>query len=136
MGYIPKAPHCVYAIRCKANGKMYIGVSVSPDKRVDDHLSQLRRGEKTIKIPGVIGPSSREKSNFQKDFDEYGEENFEYYILEKDVSPDKSRVREMYWILHYKSSNPDYGYNIYPVVRTNKVVWIEALPPVLGKKNE
>lgn len=89
----------IYAIRCKTNGKVYIGRSQNPHERIKQHMQCLNRGEN-------CGSDA-----FKEDFDKYGAADFEGYILEEQVYPAKFREREAFWIAEYRSTNPLYGYN-------------------------
>lgn len=89
----------IYAIRCKTNGKVYIGRSQNPSERMKQHLQCLKIGEN-------CGTAS-----FKEDFDKYGASDFEGYILESNVAPTRFREREAFWIGEYRATNPAYGYN-------------------------
>lgn len=89
----------IYAIRCKVNGKVYIGRSQNPHERIKQHIQCLRRGE------------NHGTDLFKEDFDEYGADAFEGYILENGVEPENFREREAFWIAEYRATNPLYGYN-------------------------
>lgn len=90
----------IYAIRCKTTGKVYVGRSQNPSGRMKQHLQHLKRGD------NYYGTAS-----FKEDFDRYGASDFEGYILETDVTPEKFREREAFWIAEYRATNPLYGYN-------------------------
>jgi len=85
----------VYQIKNKINGKIYIGSSVDVETRLKAHLSDLR--------------GNRGFKNMQKDFNKYGENNFEFNILE--IIDDESKLREAedYYIKKYDSIKN--GYN-------------------------
>lgn len=90
----------IYAIRCKTTGKVYVGRSQDPLERMKQHLQHLKRGD------NHYGAAS-----FKEDFDKYGVDDFECYILETGVAPTKFREREAFWISEYKATDPRYGYN-------------------------
>lgn len=48
----------------------------------------------------------------QRSWDKYGEENFEFKILEVLQDSNKLEEREQYWINFYKSNNKEFGYNL------------------------
>ena len=89
----------VYAIRNTLNGKVYIGSTITPFyKRWQCHKKRLRRGVHHSK-------------HLQSSWDKYGEDNFQFEIIEV-TSPEKCREREGFYIALYKSLNPEYGYNV------------------------
>ena len=108
----------IYAIRCKTSGKVYIGRSQDPRERVKQHLQMLKNGTY------YCGTES-----FQQDFDKYGASDFEWYILESGVTPNKFREREAYWISEYKATNPLYGYNKDPMECVPMLSLVNGLPP-------
>ena len=76
--------------------------------RISEHFLSLRRGCKGngSKRYGV------NQANFQKDFDLYGEDAFEVYVLEENIPPESCQAAETKWISEYNSTDPRYGYNI------------------------
>ena len=91
---------CVYAIRCKENGKVYIGCSTDVGARFFMHMWELGRGCK-----------ARSNPEWQNDFHRFGEEAFEVYVLEDGVAQAARKDRENHWIDVYQSINPQCGYN-------------------------
>lgn len=87
---------CIYQIKNKINGKCYIGQTVDFQQRKLGHLSALRRGVSNNR-------------HLQAAFNKYGEESFEFSILE---FCDTSRLddREEYWI--EKKGSCYTGYNM------------------------
>lgn len=108
MGWPIKELSVIYAIRCKENGRLYIGRTYRLKSRIREHFGELRKGYK--------GYGSKRygmnQANFQKDFDMYGEEGFEVFVLEQDVQPDLCQSAEMKWIAEYNTTDPRYGYNV------------------------
>ena len=94
----------VYMIKNKINGKFYIGSSVDIQKRWINHRVDLRNNK-------------HHSFQLQQDWSEYGEDNFEFLILEEcDVIDIKLiREREQYYLDFYRSYNNNIGYNIYKV---------------------
>lgn len=89
----------IYVIQNKANGKLYVGSSVSVRYRWrQQHRTELRRG-------------IHYNSHLQRAWNKYGEANFEFIILEE-CSEDLLVEREGYWIEHHKSWDRDHGYNL------------------------
>lgn len=103
MGWPIKEPSTIYAIRCIENGKVYIGRTQNLERRLREHLNELRSG---LKDPG-----GRKNCGFQRDYDTYGESAFEVYILERAVPPEDAQNREAFWIREYRATNPNFGYN-------------------------
>lgn len=87
---------CIYKIENLCNGKLYVGQTVDFRSRKGSHLSALRRG-KSANI------------YLQRAFDKYGENNFEFSILEF-CEPSELNDREMYWIEILDTYNS--GYNM------------------------
>lgn len=112
----------VYAIRCKENGKVYIGCTSRIFERIDRHFSDLRLGRKMLK---------GKPDSFQLDYNRFGECVFEVYIIESGVKWDDRAERENHWIDYYDATNPAYGYNRYESKkkRVNRLAFINGLPP-------
>lgn len=70
-----------------------------------------------------------EGSNWQMDYDKYGRESFEVYILEENIPKEKREEREDFWIDKYRAADPKYGYN-HRRERVFKVQVTEGLPPM------
>lgn len=87
----------IYKIENKLNGKVYIGQSVNVFKRINVHRTNLRRG--------VHG-----NSHLQLSCNKYGEDTFTFEVLEF-CGEDKLNEKEAKWIIHYNSTNKDFGYN-------------------------
>ena len=88
----------VYMIKNKVNGKFYIGSSVDIAYRWARHKRQLRNG-------------NHHSIHLQRAWDKYGEENFEFTVIEE-CSEDITFKREQYYLDLYKPYNNDVGYNI------------------------
>jgi group I intron endonuclease len=84
----------VYMIRCKVNGKVYIGCSGDIKRRWRTHKTQ---------------PSNKLLTN---DFIKYGYDQFEFSILE--VCQDKwhAEKRELYYMRLHNCFDPKQGYNV------------------------
>lgn len=108
MGWPITKPSTIYTIRCRANGKVYIGRTCRLEKRVKEHFDELRKGQKTC---CDYANRTRIKSHMQEDYDKYGKNAFEVYVLEEMVPPEKCKEREAHWIAQYNAAAPDYGYN-------------------------
>jgi len=88
----------IYSILNKENGKIYVGQSVKPNKRLSQHRSQLR---------GEYHPNH----HLQNAFNKYGEEAFEFNVLEY-CDDDKLNDNEIWWINYFDSMNQSKGYNL------------------------
>ena len=69
----------VYALRCEANGKMYIGSSAHMDSRLREHMAVLRSGK-------------HPNADMQEDYNRYGE-CFSFGILERYLHNDTNRTK-------------------------------------------
>lgn len=108
--------YCIYCIKCIPNGKRYIGMTTSwPVKRLRAHTTLLRRG-----IHGV--------EDLQADFQQYGEDAFEFRVIEEGYIPKEIRLnvngnpfqtldcvfprkRERHYIKELRSFRRNRGYN-------------------------
>lgn len=96
-----KIPHLsgIYQIKCTSNGKIYIGSAVDMHDRCEHHRSSLRRG-------------NHRNAHLQAAWDKYGEENFEFTVLEL-AEPTNLLSVEQKWLDQTKSFNREIGFNIY-----------------------
>lgn len=88
----------IYAIQNKINKKMYIGMTTDFKDRIEYHLWELRNNKHhSIKL--------------QRAFNKYGEDNFEYYVLEemKESTSNQLAEKERDYIKKYDTYNN--GYN-------------------------
>lgn len=88
----------IYSIINKENGKIYVGQSVNPTNRKYQHFSQLR---------GNYHPNH----HLQHSFNKYGEDSFEFGILEN-CANEKLNDNEEWWIDYFDSMNQSKGYNL------------------------
>ena len=106
MGWKVTRPSDIYAIRCKENGRVYIGRTYDLTRRIKEHFQMLRTCKKTR-----YTHKTTRLSVFQEDYNKYGEGAFEVYVIESGVSPEKCNEREAFWIAEYNAADPQYGYN-------------------------
>ena len=126
MGWKITLPSTIYAIRCIENGKVYIGRTQDLERRMREHLTDLKKGNKRMDYGRGYEPS-----DFQTDFNKYGEASFEVYLLEEEVAPGVVNERETFWIQVYNSTDRRYGYNKLDGVKTTGFSnFKEGLPPV------
>lgn len=109
--------HTIYALRCKTNGKLYIGRTTRLDERIKIHFQELKSGRHTNKL-------------LLEDYKKYGRDNFEVYVLEKDI-PYSERYKEYEYMRAYNSFDKEYGYNNGDrrKKKENKINYIFSLPP-------
>ena len=86
----------VYCIRNIINNKVYIGQSVNIKRRWKKHRSELNR-------------NTHNNKQLQNAWNAYGEESFEFVVLEECEEKDLDRI-EIYYIKKYNATNRDYGY--------------------------
>lgn len=96
----------IYCIENLVNGKKYIGQSTNICKRLKSHISDLSRREHSNKY-------------LQNSWDKYGEDNFDFYMLEF-CDIDLLDDREIFYINLLKTQNEDYGYNLANGGRVNR----------------
>lgn len=89
----------IYVITCTANDKKYIGISVRPKERLNNHIRSLRLGEHV-------------STEMQNDFDKYGECCFTFAVIDRVDYED--RTSESKYIQRYETFNPAKGYNTDP----------------------
>jgi hypothetical protein len=88
----------IYCFKNVIDGKKYIGQSVNVYKRHKEHIYGLKK-------------DSHRNDYLQKAFNKYGENAFEFSILEI-CDIDMLDVRECSWINYYKTTESDFGYNL------------------------
>lgn len=91
----------IYQIKNTKTNKIYIGSAVDVNNRWIRHRSDLILGR-------------HHSIHLQRAWEKYGEESFEFSIIEEVSESEQLIVREQYFIDLNKSANPDFGYNISP----------------------
>lgn len=75
----------IYQIKNKINGKIYIGSAVNFDRRKYHHIYLLNKNiHRNLKL--------------QNSWNKHGEDNFEFYILEKVIEKENLFCREQHWM--------------------------------------
>lgn len=94
----------IYACFCKVTGKCYIGSAIDVLARVRGHRYQL---------------TTQEYHNpyFQNAWNKYGEDQFEWVVLEICATEGELRDREQHWINFYRKDDHKRIYNIANPVR-------------------
>jgi group I intron endonuclease len=95
-----RRPSGVYQIRCITNGKIYIGSAVNMPVRWSEHRRSLRRGVHV-------------NNRLQQAWNNYGEENFEFAVLEY-VTPAFLLRAEQERIDKSQCTDRKIGFNICP----------------------
>lgn len=93
----------VYCIRNKVNNKVYVGSSAGRGGihgRWAEHKRDLRN-------------KTHDNIHLQRAWDQYGEEAFEFFVVEE-CSPEDCLALEQYYIDLYDTTKRDKGYNICP----------------------
>lgn len=88
----------IYKIENKNNGKVYIGQSIDILKRWRYHINRLSK-------------NSHPNSHLQNAWNKYGEESFEFEILEECNNQDLCK-RENFWCNKFESFFSTNGYNL------------------------
>ncbi len=117
----------IYCIKNIINNKIYVGKSKNIYKRIHQHLYDLKNNR--IK---------NENSYLLRSWNKYGDENFEYFVLEY-LNFDEKLVkeRELYWIETLDSTNRNKGYNLRKDSSTNMITNIETSIKISNRlKNE
>jgi len=89
----------VYEIRNIITGKIYVGSSINYESRKRRHVNRLKRG-------------NHHSIHLQNSWNIYGEDGFEFRVLETVNDVDELISREQYYLDYFNSYNGDYGYNI------------------------
>lgn len=89
----------VYKILNRKNGKFYIGSSVDIEKRFNSHKKELIAG-------------THNNKHLQNAWNKYGEDSFEFFVLEEVLDINELRNRETYYLQSTECTNPDIGYNL------------------------
>ena len=87
----------IYAIRNKITGKAYVGqTAMNFGDRRDCNFAKLRHNK-------------HDNHNLQEDFNKYGENNYEFIVLEELSDCSSIDEREKFWISKYKEEKLSYN---------------------------
>ena len=89
----------IYEIKNLLTGKVYVGSSIQYETRKRRHLAKLKRG-------------THHSTHLQNSWNVYGNDNFEFKILEIVDSVDNLIDREQHYMDYFNSYDDNYGYNI------------------------
>lgn len=87
----------IYMIYNHATGKVYIGSSKSISRRLSEHEYALSKGE--------------HNRHLQHSWKKYGDENFEFFLVEEVKKTETLFVREQYYLDTFIPWRRDVGYN-------------------------
>lgn len=96
---IDKSMYCIYKIKNKINNKVYIGLTNNFDNRMRQHRHGIN--------------SSRNHYPLYRSMAKHGLNNFEFIILESNLTKIQAIDREIDLIVEYKSRDDKFGYNIH-----------------------
>ena len=105
---------CIYMIKNRINGKMYIGQTINLQKRWGQHLYRNKR------------------KGINQAIKKYGMKNFDVIVVEENIKLDKVNEREKYWIKHFNTFKGR-GYNLN---EGGEVVWCTPTPEARAKMSE
>lgn len=88
----------IYKIENKVNGKVYIGQSVNIDTRWYNHRNELNGNR-------------HHNEHLQNAWNKYGSNSFDFILIEE-CTLENIDEREIFWIKHFNSLNPNFGYNL------------------------
>lgn len=89
----------IYSIINKVNGKIYIGQSKDIDNRWFQHKNSLKK-------------NMHRNKHLQNAYNKYGEDVFEFNIIEEVENEFELNIKEKEYIKSHKSNNYLYGYNL------------------------
>lgn len=87
----------IYSIINIRNNKIYVGSTKNIEMRKYSHFNTLRRNVHVNKY-------------LQRAYNKYGKDSFMFTVIEY-CSVDRLLEREIFWIIHYKSTDNLFGYN-------------------------
>lgn len=111
----------IYKIENIINNKVYIGSSIDIEKRFYKHLWMLRKGV-------------HDNNYLQNSFNEHGEENFKFSIIES-CSEDMLIKMENFFLNLLNSSHVNYGYNLATVNEFRRNNYNDEVKIKLSKHN-
>lgn len=92
----------IYAILQKGTSRHYVGSSLDVSARWSAHRHMLRKG-------------AHHSPHLQRAWDRYGQDAFEFVLLEKVDDPALLVERESWWIAEKGAADPKAGFNVGPV---------------------
>lgn len=89
----------IYMIENQVNGKIYIGQTSDLERRKKEHLNKLKN-------------KTHHNLHLQNSFNKYGEDNFVFKIIKKNIPYYLLDSLEKRYIDIFQSNNNQYGYNL------------------------
>ena len=89
----------IYKITNKFNGKLYIGQALDAWHRWWSHKTVLRKNQHI-------------NNYLQRAWNKYGEDTFEFVIIEEVLDASLLNIREQFWLDAFKAYNKAFGYNL------------------------
>lgn len=89
---------CVYLIRNRVNGKVYVGKTNNAQHRWSQHVSASRKSHHHMPVVRALK--------------KYGPRNFTFEVLENFDSENAALRAEVRWISYYESNDRGKGYNL------------------------
>ncbi|MDP3987222.1 MAG: NUMOD3 domain-containing DNA-binding protein [Nanoarchaeota archaeon] len=89
----------IYKILNMKDGKVYVGKSKNIEMRWNQHKSKLKKG------------LNRPNNHLQSSWNKYGEENFQFEIIEE-CKMEELKEKEEFWINKLESWSKNKGYNV------------------------
>lgn len=86
----------IYAITCRANGRIYVGYTLRGTYRINDHFGWLRRGK-------------HHNAELQADYDKFGRDAFYWVVLAKGVAFSRILDEEARLIIEYTKAGVSYN---------------------------
>lgn len=119
--------YTVFGIRCSKTGRMYIGITGKHiNVAITSYFSFLKNG--CGKVSENCG-KSLVTPIWQADYDRYGRDAFDVYVLERDIAKEDRTERKDFWIERYRTLDERFGYNRRAALY-NDVVIEDGLPPL------
>lgn len=89
----------IYKITNQINGNVYIGQTLDLSQRKSQHLFEGRKESLTDRP-------------LYRSMRKHGIDNFAFEIIEECLTDQIADEREIHWITHFDSTNPEKGYNL------------------------
>lgn len=112
----------IYTIYNKLSNKYYVGSSIDVEKRIREHISELKGGY-------------HKNEHLLKSFLKYGKENFEFEILEE-CDEQFLYSQESYWCNLLNTYDRNFGYNIEIVLPEGKRISEETKKKISDIRKE
>ena len=114
------ADKTIYAIQHNVTKRIYVGCSVHYEKRIREHICNLRNKKHSNK-------------EMQKDYDLHGED-YSYFVIETDVGFYGCFDREKMWMSILKSNEIETGYNLMKTERPIQIQDFKKANVSIGSK--